>query len=254
MTRTTIRRPRPGRLRDERGSALVVALLSLLLLTALGLALTLTTTTETAIAANQRMGQEVMNAADSAIERAMQDLLAVPDWNRVLSGADQSSFVDGSPGGESIQAVSRGGVVLLRAPAGRARHLAAAEHEQLPGQGGGPARYHLLNWGCHRRPVCPGAGLDSPPRCSLQYSQTRHRSLAKSRARETLGQRAFRLRGTSRPQEPFLLPKGITVDITRQKTGVAWLSVASNSTLVALKLVVGPDVAAAAARQVRDLA
>ena len=99
MTRTTITRSRPGRLGDERGSALVVALLSLLLLTALGLALTLTTTTETAIAANQRMGQEVMNAADSAIERAMQDLLAIPDWNRVLSGAEQSSFVDGGPGG-----------------------------------------------------------------------------------------------------------------------------------------------------------
>ena len=99
MTRTTITRSLRGRLRDERGSALVVALLSLLLLTALGLALTLTTTTETAIAANQRMGQEVMNAADSAIERAMQDLLAIPDWNRVLSGAAQSSFVDGGPGG-----------------------------------------------------------------------------------------------------------------------------------------------------------
>ena len=29
----------------------------------------------------------------------MQDLLAMPDWNRALSGAEQSSFVDGSPGG-----------------------------------------------------------------------------------------------------------------------------------------------------------
>jgi hypothetical protein len=90
------------RLRDDRGSALVVALLSLLLLTALGLALTLTTQTETAIAANQRMSQEAMNAADSAVERAMQDLLAIPDWNRILSGAEQSSFVDGSAGGTRV--------------------------------------------------------------------------------------------------------------------------------------------------------
>lgn len=87
------------RLRDDRGSALVVALLSLLLLTALGLALTLTTQTETAISANQRTSQEAMNAADAALEIAMQDLLAMPDWNRALSGADQSSFVDGSPAG-----------------------------------------------------------------------------------------------------------------------------------------------------------
>lgn len=87
------------RLRDERGSAIVVALLSLLLLTALGLALALTTTTETAISANQRMSQEAMNAADAALERAMQDLLALPDWNRALSGAEQSGFIDGGPSG-----------------------------------------------------------------------------------------------------------------------------------------------------------
>jgi hypothetical protein len=99
MVTTTIRGTTLARARDERGSALVVALLSLLLLTALGLALTLTTTTEIAISANQRMGQEAMNAADAAIERAMQDLLAVPDWNHVLSGAEQSSFVDGGAGG-----------------------------------------------------------------------------------------------------------------------------------------------------------
>lgn len=35
------------------------------------------------------------------------------------------------------------------------------------------------------------------------------------------------------------MPRGTAVDVSRQKTGVAWLSVASNSTLVALKLVVG---------------
>jgi Tfp pilus assembly protein PilX len=91
MTRTTITGSTLARLGDERGSALVVALLSLLLLTALGLALTLTTTTETAISANQRMGQEAMNAADAAIERAMQDLLAMPDWNRATSTAARAA-------------------------------------------------------------------------------------------------------------------------------------------------------------------
>jgi hypothetical protein len=99
MTRTTTTGSTLARARDERGSALVIALLSLLLLTALGLALTLTTQTEIAISANQRMSQEAMNAADAAIERAMQDLLAMPDWNRALTGAEQSSFVDGGAGG-----------------------------------------------------------------------------------------------------------------------------------------------------------
>jgi hypothetical protein len=99
MTRTTRDGRLLTRLGDDRGSAIVVAMLSLLLLTALGLALTLTTATETAISANQRMGQEAMNAADAAVERAMQDLLTLPDWNRALSGTEQSSFIDGSPSG-----------------------------------------------------------------------------------------------------------------------------------------------------------
>jgi hypothetical protein len=102
MARTTTTGSTRASLCNERGSALVVALLSLLLLTALGLALTLTTTTEIAISANQRMSQEAANAADAAIERAMQDLLAMPDWNRALSGAEQSSFVDGSAGGPRV--------------------------------------------------------------------------------------------------------------------------------------------------------
>ena len=131
------------RLRDDRGSALVVALLSLLLLTALGLALTLTTQTETAISANHRMGQEAMNAADSALELAMQDLLAMPDWNRALSGADRSSFVDGSPGG--ARALPDGTAINLTevanlASCGHASSCSAAEIAT-----NSPERYWLTN-------------------------------------------------------------------------------------------------------------
>lgn len=74
--------------RGEHGVALVVALMAMLLLTALGLALMLTTTTETMIAANYRDGVEGMYAADAGIERTMQDLLTVPDWNNVLATDD----------------------------------------------------------------------------------------------------------------------------------------------------------------------
>ncbi|MEW5984470.1 MAG: PilX N-terminal domain-containing pilus assembly protein [Acidobacteriota bacterium] len=83
----------------ERGSALVVALLSLLLLTGLGLALVLTTTSETLISGNYRDGQEALHAADAVAERVMQDLLTVPDWNDILAGGTTSSFVDGPPSG-----------------------------------------------------------------------------------------------------------------------------------------------------------
>jgi len=90
---------RARRLAGQRGSALVVAMLSLTLLTALGLALMMTTASEMAIAANYRDGQEAFHAADAAMERAMQDILTVPDWNTLLSGSVQSSFVDGPAGG-----------------------------------------------------------------------------------------------------------------------------------------------------------
>lgn len=102
----------------ERGSALVVAMLALMLLTALGLALMMTTVSEMAIAANYRDGQEAFHAADAAMERAMQDILTVPDWNTLLSGATQSSFIDGPPSG--LRDLPDGSTVSLTAIASQA--------------------------------------------------------------------------------------------------------------------------------------
>jgi hypothetical protein len=68
------------------------------LLTALGMALSLTTTTERRISSNYRDGVETLYAADAAVERVMQDVLTVPDWNRILDGTVTSSFTDGAPG------------------------------------------------------------------------------------------------------------------------------------------------------------
>jgi Tfp pilus assembly protein PilX len=85
--------------RDERGVAMIIALMSVLLLTALGLGLLMTTATEATITGNYRDNGESLYAADAGMERVMQDLLTVPDWNRVLQGEVQSSFVDGTPSG-----------------------------------------------------------------------------------------------------------------------------------------------------------
>jgi hypothetical protein len=83
----------------ERGAALVTALLALLLLSALGFALVLGTTTETMITGNFRFGQEALYAADAGVERVMDDLLTVPDWNNILKGNVRSAFIDGTPSG-----------------------------------------------------------------------------------------------------------------------------------------------------------
>jgi len=87
------------RLRDEDGIALIVSLMAMMLLMALGLALIMTTTTETKIAGNYTSGTEALYAADAGIERVMDDILTVPDWNDILSGARQSAFIDGPAGG-----------------------------------------------------------------------------------------------------------------------------------------------------------
>ena len=85
--------------KSETGAALITALMAMLLLSALGLALVLTTSTETMIAGNFRDGQEALYAADAGVERVMDDLLTVPDWNNILNGTIRSAFVDGSPSG-----------------------------------------------------------------------------------------------------------------------------------------------------------
>ena len=104
---------RPALLTDERGVAMIIALLSVMLLTALGLAVLMTTSTEATITSNYRDSGEALYAADAGVERVMQDLLTVPDWNRVLAGDVQSAFVDGLPGG--TRTLPSGGLMDLSA-------------------------------------------------------------------------------------------------------------------------------------------
>jgi hypothetical protein len=97
---TTSPRMRLGaRLADEQGIALVISLMAMMLMMALGTALMMTTMTETKIAGNYRGGYETLYAADGAVERVMQDILTVPNWDDILSGAVTSAFIDGAPSG-----------------------------------------------------------------------------------------------------------------------------------------------------------
>ena len=86
-------------IRDEHGMAMVIAMMAMLLMSALGIALVLTTSSETMIASNFSNSSEALYAADAAVERSMEDILTVPDWNKLLDGSAQSAFVDGPPSG-----------------------------------------------------------------------------------------------------------------------------------------------------------
>lgn len=88
-----------ARVAREDGVALIIALMAMMLMMALGLTLVMTTTTETRISANYSQGTEALYAADAAVERVMDDILTVPDWNDILKGTARSAFVDGAPSG-----------------------------------------------------------------------------------------------------------------------------------------------------------
>jgi hypothetical protein len=97
--------------RNSERAALVTALMAMLLLSALGFALVMSTSTETMITGNFRRGQEGLYAADAGVERVMDDLLTVPDWNNILKGSIRSAFTDGPPSGD--RTLSDGTVINL---------------------------------------------------------------------------------------------------------------------------------------------
>ena len=78
---------------------LVIALISLLVLSALGTSLATVVNTELRVAANYAASRETMYAADGALEIGARELSEVGDWNALLSSGALSAFVDGPPSG-----------------------------------------------------------------------------------------------------------------------------------------------------------
>lgn len=98
---------------SRRGSALLLVIFAILLLSAIGLALGLTSVYESLASTNVRGARTTLYAADAALERAMLDLAPTPDWNQVLSGDATSGFVDG--GSTGLRDLPGGGTVDLQA-------------------------------------------------------------------------------------------------------------------------------------------
>jgi hypothetical protein len=84
--------------RDERGAALLLALLLMTLLAAIGAGLATLSVTETLIGASHRQSVEAALGAEAALERALHDLSAIADWSAVLAEPPanvMSTFCDG---------------------------------------------------------------------------------------------------------------------------------------------------------------
>ena len=129
------------RLHDERGTALIIALMAMMLLTALGAAVVMVSSTETHISSNYRNSQEALYAADAAVERVVEDLLMAPRWNDILSGTSQSAFVDGSP--TLSKTLPGGGTITLTS----ATTALQTDTDTLNLWGANNPRWRLFAWG-----------------------------------------------------------------------------------------------------------
>ena len=148
-----------ARLADERGVALIIALMAMMLLTALGAAVVMVSNTETHIAGNYRNSQEALYAADAAVERVVQDLLLIPRWNDILGGTAQSGFVDG--GMTASKTLPGGGSMSLCCGANTATDQLQAETDTLNLWGANNPQWTLFAWG-PLQDMLPNDQIDSP--------------------------------------------------------------------------------------------
>ncbi len=148
-----------ARMSNQDGSALVIALLAMMLLTALGAATVMVSTTETRIAGNYRDSQEALYAADAAVERVVQDLLLVPRWNDILNGTTQSGFTDGSS--TTPTALPGGGTATLCCGPSTATAQLQAETDTLNLWGANNPQWRLFAWG-PLNAMLPNDQIDSP--------------------------------------------------------------------------------------------
>lgn len=144
----------PASGRDERGTALLLSIMLVLIVMAIGGAVSLASRTETLIVANFRQSREALYAAEGAVAVAIRDLTAIPDWTTVLTGDLRSSFRDGAPGGPRTSPgggtivlccgrTSLTGEVQLRAHAGRRWRADTPQ-------------WQIFSWGPARAWLAPG--------------------------------------------------------------------------------------------------
>jgi Tfp pilus assembly protein PilX len=147
-----------ARLGNEDGTALIIALMSVMLLTALGAAVVMVSNTETMIAANHRNSSEALYAADAAVERVVQDLLMIPRWNDALTGTVQSSFIDGDM--TATKTLPAGGTVALCCDANTATGELQSDTDTLNLWGTNNPQWKLFAWGPMSQ-MLTGSELDS---------------------------------------------------------------------------------------------
>lgn len=150
--------------RTQRGAALIIALLVMMLLSALGLSLTMVSTTEERVADSYLGGSEAFYGADAALEFAVQELSRMPDWSSVLDGSVTSSFVDAQastrvwPGGQARTSNEATALMTCRRTACTTADMDARTAERPWGENN--PRWQLFAYG-PIRDLSPSGTIDS---------------------------------------------------------------------------------------------
>ena len=123
-----------ARVVNERGAAVVIALVITMLLAVLGAGMLTLTSTETMIAASYRHAQEASYGAEAALERALSDLAVITDWTVVIATPNVMSSLNDAASS-------------VRLPDGQIVSLAAlsAGRQRESDDSAGPAMYRADN-------------------------------------------------------------------------------------------------------------
>jgi hypothetical protein len=124
---------------NERGSALLVVLLTTLLMAGLAGGLTITVMTEEAIEANHRRAVEGRYAADAMLARAASDVAVRPRWQALIDGEVPTALQVGPP----VRTLADGSSVDLT------RVTIALQRALDRARGAGVSRWQLYAWGWH---------------------------------------------------------------------------------------------------------
>jgi hypothetical protein len=153
--------------RGQRGAALLIAIMAILLVTALGTALLVAASIESKITRNFSHSSGALYAADAVLERAAHDLSTMSDWNAALSGVATSAFLDGLPGGartladgqrlDIAEVANRANCRQAAACSGAAMDAATAERPWGPNN----PRWTPFAWGWLDG-MSPGGAIRSP--------------------------------------------------------------------------------------------
>jgi hypothetical protein len=104
---------KPGRRDHERGFAVVMSMMALLLMSALGMALALSTSIETLISRHFRDGAGAAYAAEALALHSVHELSSLADWTLALDGSVHSRLFDG--GATGVRTLRDNSVIDLEA-------------------------------------------------------------------------------------------------------------------------------------------